>query len=1036
MKSEALLFVIVMIILIGSPASALYKTKSFDKVGSQYGKITIKDNFGITNFAEYSLDFNTNQCLIDCYAEGRVTLYDKAKLFDNVQFRDKKGDYNSLSYTVYLLNQTVENVEIPDYGTCPNPQFPINSSEKTIACVTGSHKETVNKSSWEAYIGKTLDAGTYSWKIAGRKSASSSIDWIAEAQGFDLTDWAWWNSTWEVKRIIEVNNTLSTSRYNYTVIMNLTKSFDMNADFSDIRFINSSNTGEMNYSLFYNATDLTAYVFFPNLTAGNSSIFMYFGNPTAASKSDIHSVSSIYDNFDDEVFKSPLWNKSLEAGGTISVVSSKMKLELTPGGGNLLLDTNLSSGQLASNFSGYLEFNVTARTINGGGTSNFQVKNDTDILEMVDITDTLTVGNWRAYINGTNLFLYKNNALFVTKYIGNNAYQIRFIHNFGGPCYMTIDDVRYINSNPPKVNFTEFSNEYLIPIKFNSYSYNLTTYETMREGYVVNFTFNDTPYTLGSATLKYDASSLPATVTGTGGNRIAAVNRDIGLTPVNLTKDFYWEVGVSNATGTFYKNSTIKIQAVNPTIFIQCNDTVNVSYINFQFKDENTLSFMNSSIDSGVWNHYLGTGAISKAAYLSNITQNNPNVSYCFFPSYLPIHTIATVGYSLTGYPQRTYYFSGTLTNTTTNKILYLLASTDGIYATYVVVSGQGSYLSDVTATVSRDFSGIPTTIMQDQTGADGAVTFWMNPNYDHTVVFTKSGCTPYTLVHRPTSTSYTVAISCAGEAGTGVQPTYVSPIEGIIWRKAPASGILSRGIYNFSYYVNSTKSNLANALMQIVFPNGTIYANSTACVSGYGCYLTLTLNVTPGATIKGEYYIDIGNGYIPLELDARWREIQTNASSFSAVKGAIQLLLAFFNEWGLESNCSITYSTEGTCNTDENCKWVNQTISGEVRGICIPSDRVNKLEYSRFVWFFLVFAILLAVLGKATGYDAMNPGYFLTFLTVVIVIGSIANGLTGQGFFYLDGLTKIVFINNFIIAATMIVFTIGMWAAVMRRSG
>ena len=83
--------------------------KVFDKDASSYGKITIYDTEQISDdkrVAEYILLKNTDQCLIDCYAEGTVQLFSDGRIFDKLEFKDAEGINTELSKSQVYIHTT------------------------------------------------------------------------------------------------------------------------------------------------------------------------------------------------------------------------------------------------------------------------------------------------------------------------------------------------------------------------------------------------------------------------------------------------------------------------------------------------------------------------------------------------------------------------------------------------------------------------------------------------------------------------------------------------------------------------------------------------------------------------------------------------------------------------------------------------------------------------------------------------------------------------------------------------------------------
>ena len=69
--------------------------------------------------------------------------------------------------------------------------------------------------------------------------------------------------------------------------------------------------------------------------------------------------------------------------------------------------------------------------------------------------------------------------------------------------------------------------------------------------------------------------------------------------------------------------------------------------------------------------------------------------------------------------------------------------------------------------------------------------------------------------------------------------------------------------------------------------------------------------------------------------------------------------------------------------------------------------DNPATQDFNRIVFFFLFLAITLAILNFFTGYDTAYPGAFLYIMTAIVLIMSAVNGVTGPGYFYLNGATN-----------------------------
>ena len=159
-----------------------------DETTSRYGKITIKDWFGILDLAELELKKNTDTCGSSCSAETEIIMYQDGILIDDVKF----VGYQVTNYQFYIQTGTKETGKIiDDYGeVC----FSYENDTKTEYChvkKVGTHKET--EPIWEEYeLGTEVIAGTYYIKLEGEKDYYSVTDWQITSQGKLIDDWADW----------------------------------------------------------------------------------------------------------------------------------------------------------------------------------------------------------------------------------------------------------------------------------------------------------------------------------------------------------------------------------------------------------------------------------------------------------------------------------------------------------------------------------------------------------------------------------------------------------------------------------------------------------------------------------------------------------------------------------------------------------------------------------------------------------------------------------------------------------------------------
>jgi hypothetical protein len=376
-----------------------------------------------------------------------------------------------------------------------------------------------------------------------------------------------------------------------------------------------------------------------------------------------------------------------------------------------------------------------------------------------------------------------------------------------------------------------------------SRSLNSSTLETSHETYSINISNSNV---LTSVKMIYNATEYEMV----NSNNVWSYSMDVPSSFVgNNTIQFK-----ITYNGVDYYTST-STQEVKPIIFTLCNATYATPFLNLSFKDESTLNYINSSIGASSWTYYLGTGTQTKS-YLYLNTGNQSSYTFCATPN-ITMYVNPVVQYNLgTNYPQRIWQpLTQSYSNSTTNQILYSLSSTNGIYVTFQTRNEVLQAMQDVTVYVNRSFSGVPTQIGIGTTGADGGVTFFLNPDFLHDVLFVKSGVSDYLWSNYPTQSLYAITL---GTIGTGVQTNL---LDGITTNVNPVGGFLYTGTtYTFNYTINSLNSNLEEYGFSII-ANGTNLDTETGSNPSGG---TLSTNINTGnySKIYMNYYYKINGSY------------------------------------------------------------------------------------------------------------------------------------------------------------------------------
>ena len=258
---------------------------------SKYGAIQLSKTrfwFETDRIAEYSLTENTDQCLINCKSKGKAVLYKDGKLFDDKYFLNKKGIEVEIDSQYYIKEIETYYEDVPQYKEVCSMQKIISNDtllkgetlEKEVCNqeLIGYEKVEKTKEVWNEYNFEVLKAGEYEWEIRGSKATSQSVDFIPTAHGKSLNEWSWWNSDWKFKRLI--NLTANVGNFSYLYQVNYSE--NMQEDYDDLRFLNSAEDTELNFTIqSYNSTSAIVRIF----SEGESEIYIYYGNPLATSTS-------------------------------------------------------------------------------------------------------------------------------------------------------------------------------------------------------------------------------------------------------------------------------------------------------------------------------------------------------------------------------------------------------------------------------------------------------------------------------------------------------------------------------------------------------------------------------------------------------------------------------------------------------------------------------------------------------------------------------------------------------------------------------
>lgn len=379
--------------------------------------------------------------------------------------------------------------------------------------------------------------------------------------------------------------------------------------------------------------------------------------------------------------------------------------------------------------------------------------------------------------------------------------------------------------------------------------FNADTFETESERYYMNISTNGSSVT--AATFTYNGTQQTATVTNIISNIYnLSATRIIPLINANQTLFFNFTMG-----GTEY-GATPTTQQINETVFALCNGTYVNQFVNFTFVDEDDSSVINASIPTSTFTYWLGDGTVNKSLTFSNTTENY-DYTFCASPN-RTMNIDYTIQYESTGYPQRVFTELTTFTNSVTSKILYLLSTADGIFVTFQVINVAEQSLTDVTVNASREISSTETLVGSGTTDAAGAITFWLNPNFQHTFYFVKSGFNTLTTSLFPTQSSYTITL------GGGTSTNVSDYTQGINYSiQPPTSTILNNDTeYNFNFSLTSNFWTVENYGFTLTNSSGTTFNTTSDTTNGGTLNVVLFIDNSTSDLIM-DYFWEINDTFV-----------------------------------------------------------------------------------------------------------------------------------------------------------------------------
>ncbi len=270
----------------------------------------------------------------------------------------------------------------------------------------------------------------------------------------------------------------------------------------------------------------------------------------------------------------------------------------------------------------------------------------------------------------------------------------------------------------------------------------------------------------------------------------------------------------------------------------RCSGDVNMKTINYTVRDEDNLSFINSSFDLSL-NYWISDASIN-TTYTFDSSSNEQFFEFCIYPNWTSVTANYELDVSAPDYPQRDYeQLSATLSNTTTTSNLYLLYVDDGSYPKFVTVDRINFPIRDVSSKVERSIGGSYVPVSSGQTDDAGMISFWLDEDIEYKFTFQKSGYETQILYLKPT----TPDIYYINMGGTSDIVINGSVYENLTYSISPLNTtLLNLTSYTFWFNISSSSGTLDSYGFRLENNTGNFLGSSTGtAVNGSNLSITIT---------------------------------------------------------------------------------------------------------------------------------------------------------------------------------------------------
>jgi len=328
-----------------------------------------------------------------------------------------------------------------------------------------------------------------------------------------------------------------------------------------------------------------------------------------------------------------------------------------------------------------------------------------------------------------------------------------------------------------------------------------------------------------------------------------------------------WEANVTTLPSNWSNSSTITI---NDWGFDDCSSYSTIA-LNFSLRHEDNGSYINGELDSSY--SYYPVGNITPAKSYSKSDSGGSFYDFCIYPEWYSMQINYNVTADATGYSERTKDETAyTISNSTTNVIMYLLTTDEGVYLSFRTIGQNEDAITDVNAVMKLTDSGL--IVDEDTTDSTGIVTFLAVQDTSYTFTFSKSGYTSQTAVISPQSEEiYNIIMS----SGTADDFTIQSLSTGISYEFYPIQGpLMNNTNYTFTFNITSEYWNITTCNFYVKNGSEVVLDSVAGTFNNSQCDASILYNTNNWSQIISHGNITINNTVIDYKITYQMMDTYT----------------------------------------------------------------------------------------------------------------------------------------------------------------